>query len=105
MFAADAELEPRPRLASAFRPDPDQLADAILIDGDEGIAFDHAEALIRAQEGSRVIARNAEGRLGQVIGAEGEELRRFRDLAGAQAGPRQLDHRADLIGDLDTRFP
>ena len=43
--------------------------------------------------------RDAERRLGEVVGAEGEELGRLGDLAGAQGSARQLDHRADLVGD------
>ena len=42
-----------------------------------------------------VVAREAEGGLGEVVRAEGEELRVGGDLAGGEAGAWQLDHRAD----------
>ena len=38
-------------------------------------------------------------RLGQVVGAEREELGLLGDLAGRQRGARQLDHRADQVVD------
>ena len=41
--------------------------------------------------------REAEGHLGQVVGAEREELGLFGDLVGRQGGAGDLDHRADLI--------
>ena len=48
-----------------------------------------------------VVAGEAPGHLGQVVGAEGEELGGLGDLAGGQRGPRQLDHRADR--DVEAR--
>ena len=46
-----------------------------------------------------VVAAEAEGHLGQVVGAEGEEVGHLGDLAGPQGRPGRLDHRAD--GHLD----
>ena len=45
--------------------------------------------------GFDVIATEAPGGLGEVIGAEGEELGRLGDVAGRQCRTRQLDHRPD----------
>ena len=42
-----------------------------------------------------VVAAEAPGGLGQVVGAEREEVGDLGDLAGGQRGPRQLDHGAD----------
>ena len=42
-----------------------------------------------------IVAAEAEGHLGQVVGPEGEEVGLLGDLAGAQGGPRRLDHGAD----------
>ncbi len=49
------------------------------------------------EELARVVAADAEGRLGQVVRPEGEELGLRGDLAGGQRGARQLDHRADDV--------
>src|SRR5690242_12933001 len=102
MLAADAELQVLARLAAALGADLHQLADAIAVDRDEGVLLEDALLLILAEEAAGVIARQAEAGLRQIVGAEAEELRRLGDLAGAQNGARQLDHRADEIGHLDA---
>ncbi len=56
---------------------------------------------VERHELRRVVTREAEGRLRQVVGAEREELRLLGDAPGRHGGPRQLDHRADQIGQLD----
>ena len=85
MLAADAELQVVARLAAALAADLDQLADALDVERGEGIVLEDAALLVLLQERRRVVAAEAEGRLRQVVGAEGEELRRLGDLAGAQA--------------------
>src|SRR5665811_558274 len=47
-----------------------------------------------------VVARKAPGHLGEVVGAEGEELCRLGDLSGRHRSARQLDHRADREGEF-----
>jgi hypothetical protein len=42
-----------------------------------------------------------EGRLGQVVGAEGEELGLFGEVLGAHAGAHHFEHRAELEVELD----
>ena len=42
-----------------------------------------------------VVTREAPGGLGQVVGAEGEEVSFLSDGVGADGGTRQLDHAAD----------
>ena len=51
---------------------------------------------VDAEEARGVVARDAEGRLRQIVGAEREELGRLGDFAGQQRGARQFDHRADV---------
>jgi hypothetical protein len=83
--------------------DAHQFADAVDIERDEGILFDDAFLLVDSSGiGRGVVARNAEGGLGQVVGAEGEELGHFGNIAGPHGGARQLDHGADEIGDVDA---
>ena len=50
-----------------------------------------------------VVAGEAERRLRQVVRAEREEVGLLGDLVGADAGPRQLDHRADEVVELALR--
>src|SRR5262245_15813522 len=97
MLAADADLQVRPRLASALHSYLDELADTIAVDRNEGIDLEDALGDIGREEARSVIAADAIGGLRQVVGAEGEEFRGLGDLAGHQAGARQLDHGADLI--------
>src|SRR3546814_18131284 len=63
---------------------------------------DLATLLVGTEEISGIVARQAEAGLGQVVGAEGEELGALGDLGGPQAGTRQLDHGADDVVDLDA---
>ncbi len=66
--------------------------------------LEDAEPLIGTDKARRIVARQAEDGLRQIIGAKAEEFGALGDLAGAQCRPRQLDHRADEIGHLDAGF-
>jgi hypothetical protein len=46
-----------------------------------------------------IVAADAERGLGEIVGAEAEELGLLGDLAGHQRGAGQLDHGADEIVD------
>ena len=85
MLAAYPELDVGTRLATALDADFDEFADAFLIDRNEGVFRENAARGVDAEEGTRVVARNAKTRLGKVIGAEGEEFGGLRDLVGLQA--------------------
>ena len=102
MLAADAELEVAPRAPAALGGDPHQLADAVAVDADEGIVLDDALLQIGAEEAAGIVARQAEAGLGQIVGAEAEELGGLGDLAGPQRGARQLDHGADHVVERDA---
>ena len=56
---------------------------------------------VREERALHVVAGEAPAHLGQVVGAEREELRRLGDLARGQRRPRHLDHRADEGVHLD----
>ena len=81
MFAANADLELRPRLAAALDADLDQFADAVAIDRDERIDLQNAARNIGAEESGGVVAADAVGGLRQIVGAEGEEFRGVGDVA------------------------
>src|SRR3546814_14703223 len=100
LLAADAELDVRPRRAAALGADHHQLADALCVERDEGVLLDQATLLVGTAEISGIVARQAEAGLGQVVGAEGEELGALGDPGGPQAGTRQLENGADAVVDL-----
>src|SRR5438445_3370204 len=88
MFTANAELDLWPHAPSAFHCNGNHLADASRIDTHEWIAFDQAALHIFPKERACIVPRNAERCLRQVIGAETEELRDLRQLAGHQRRAR-----------------
>src|SRR5438552_10253057 len=93
MLAANPELKTRPRGASALRGDADELADPLDVEGHKRVVLEDPEPLIGADKARRIVARQAEDGLRQVIGAKAEEFGALGDLAGAQRRPRQFDHR------------
>ena len=110
VLAADADLEVGPGRPAALGADPDQLADALDVEGLERGDPEDAHLQVGGEErGLDVVAGEPPGGLGQVVGAEGEELGGLGDLPGGQRRPRQLDHRpqqraqlhAGPLGDLD----
>src|SRR5277367_1547553 len=70
MLAADADLEIGPRLAAARDADLDQFADAVAIDRDERIDLQNSLGDVGAEESGGVVATDAIGGLGQIVGAE-----------------------------------
>ena len=85
MLAANADLEIGTGLAPARDADLDELADAIAIDRDERIDLQDSLCDIGAEESGGIVAADAVGGLGQVVGAEREELRGLGDVARHQA--------------------
>src|SRR3546814_19073849 len=102
MLAADAELDARARPATALGGDFDELADTLDVEADEGIGDEDALVDILGQETARIVAADADRRLGQVVGAEAEEFGRPRELARHQRGARPFDHRSEQIGQERT---
>ena len=72
MLAANADLEIGAGLASTLTTNFDHLAHTRLIDADKRIMFIEVMLDIEGQEVARIVAGEAVGRLGQVVGAEGE---------------------------------
>ena len=83
MFAADAELDVGPRFAAASTRGLDQFAHPFLIEASEWILSKQALADIAVYEASGVISADTERGLGQVIGAEADEVSNLGDIAGA----------------------
>src|SRR5580658_3769422 len=74
MFAADADLQRRPRVASLGHRALHQLPYACLVERSKWVLFEDAVFQIGRQEVVDVVARDAERGLRQVVGAEAEEL-------------------------------
>ena len=103
MFAAAPDLKIRPRRAPFVDGHPHQPAHAFPVDDGKGVLRQDLLLDVLDQETLLgVVAGDAEGHLGQVVGAEGEELGHLGDLAGGQRGARDLDHRAELVVHLDA---
>ena len=100
LFAADAGLQVPAGGASGLDRMADHPADAVAVDGLEGIGGDDVLAEIFADEGSDIVAGETEGHLGEVVGAEGEEFGFLGHLSGEDGGARDLDHGADHVVEL-----
>ena len=101
VLAADAHVEVLAGAAALLDAQRHQRAHAGLVDGHEWVLGQQALGHVAGQEPAGVVPGQAQAGLGQVVGAEGEELRLPGDLVGHQAGPRQLDHGADGVAHLD----
>jgi hypothetical protein len=72
------------------------------VDADERVALVNAFLDVAGEEAGGVVAADAERGLGEIVGAEAEELGFVRDVAGAQGGAGELDHGADEIVDAQA---
>ena len=96
VLAAHAELEVGLGLAPEAGADAHELADAVGVDGLERVALQQALLQVgRHHPALDVVAGEPERHLGEVVGAEAEEVGLLGDLVGTDRGPRRLDHRAD----------
>lgn len=87
MLAADAHLQVGVGAPSAFEGHLDQLADALLVDGSEGVCRQDPFLEVHGQEaGLGVVAREAQRRLRQVVAADAEEAG---EAGGGQRGRRE----------------
>ena len=84
MLAADADPQRRVRGPSPLDGDRDQLPDAVDVEGLERIRGEDAVLeVVRQEPPLRVVAREAERRLCQVVGPEREEVGVARELTCA----------------------
>ena len=70
MFAANPQFDIWPYGATAFSRDRHQFADPIDVNGHERIPFHQTKFLIAPQEARRIVARQAESGLRQIVGSE-----------------------------------
>ena len=102
MLTADAQPEVRTGLAAQLDAHLNELADALLVQMGKGIALVDLVLIVIVEELTGVITAETEGHLGQVVGAEGEEVSLGGDLIGGQGSTGDLDHGADLILHVHT---
>jgi len=103
VFTADAYLEIRLYFAPPVDSELHQLADAVGIEHLEGVVLQDADLIVHRQEFVlRILTGEGEGRLGQVVGAEAEEIHLVGERAGAHAGTYHLDHGTKTEAWLDT---
>ena len=102
MFAANSELDVRPRLATEFARDAHQFANAGLVDRGKRILFHDFIFLVSREERAGIIAAHAQRRLRQIIRAETEELSVLGDFIRDECGARNFDHRPNEI--IEFRF-
>ena len=102
VFAANAELDVRSRFASQIARHFHQTPDAALVDRGERICIDNVELGVSRQKTPGIVATHPESRLGEIVGAEAEELRVARNFVRQQGRARNLDHGADEI--IELRF-
>src|SRR5881628_687028 len=101
VLATDSDLEVGPRLASALDGDAHHRSDAVAVEHLEWVRGDDLLLdVLREEALLRVVARDAEDRLREVVRAEREELGLHRDLVGDKARAWDLDHRAELVRHL-----
>ena len=84
VLAADAQVQVGTGLAAHLGGHLHQLAHADLIQAGEGIALVDLVVVVGGQELAGIVTAEAEGHLGQVVRAEGEELGLLGDLVGGE---------------------
>ena len=95
LLAADSDFEGRAGGAASGDGHFNELADAGLVDGLERVNGDDFLVDIVIEEPADVVAAEAVGHLGQVVGAEGEEIGFLGHFVCEEAGTRDFDHGAD----------
>ncbi len=103
VLSAHAGLQARAGGTALLDTDPDQPPHTLTVERLERRGGEHALVEVGGEErGFHVVAGEAPGGLGEIVGAEGEELRLLGDRARRERGPGQLDHRADGAVDGDA---
>src|SRR2546425_1048 len=102
MFAADPDLEVPPDFAALLDAHPHELADPVAVDRLERVVREDALLdVVQEELRLRVVAAVPHRRLGQVVRPEREEFGVMGDCVGDESGPRDFDHRAELVGHRD----
>src|SRR5919106_1527944 len=102
VLPADPQLDVLAALPASLAGELDQLTHPSLVEGLERVRREDLVLEVAGQElPLDVVPGEPERGLGQVVGAEREELRLLGDLVGHHRRPGQLDHRADEVRKVD----
>src|SRR5215469_6025905 len=107
MLTKNPYFELRTGFASLCNAPLHEHANALSVERLERVGGKHTRLLlihVVRQEAAGVIAREAHGGLGKVVGSEGEEFGDFADFVGKQCCSRELDHSAYKVWQFDTGF-
>src|SRR5690606_19060929 len=104
VLTADADLQVATSPAPLPGPHLHELPDTVPVEHLERVVLEDAGVQVLRQEGGRIVTRDPERRLCQVVRAEREKVGLRRDVTREQACARQLDHRADQIRYLGACF-
>ena len=105
VLAADTDLEIRTNASPEFDGHPHDLSHTGYVEGRERVIGEHALLDVVTEESRlRVVPRDAEHRLGEIVRSKREELGRPGDLVRRQGRPGDLDHRPELVWDLLPLF-
>ena len=98
VLATDAKLDVRTGFAAQLSRQLNQLAHALLIESRKGIRLVDLRVIVGVQELARIVTAEAESHLGQIGGAEGEELGFLGDFIGRNRSARTLEHGPHRVG-------
>ncbi len=98
MFTADAHFKFGLDTTAFFYAHTDELAYAFLIKNFEGIGLDYAMLLIELEELGRIITREAECHLCEVVGTKREEVGNRRYFIGCKSRAGNFNHGAYEVG-------
>ena len=104
MLPANPRLEGRVFAPAVVHCPADQGSHPLLVDGLKGVNVQDALVQIRREERRGIVPAEGEGHLGQVVGAEAEEVRVLGDMGGSDRRAGHFDHRADLDGHGNSRL-
>src|SRR5688572_30556107 len=102
MLAAESDFEVGSGLATEGCRDLDQPTDTGAVERLERVSGEDPLGDVFGEEATRVVAAETEGRLGQIVGAEGDEVSVLGDFVGEQRGAWDFDHRPDFERDTPT---
>lgn len=97
MLAADTQMQVGVHAAAQLAGHIHQLADALLIQLGEGIILVDLLIIVSAEELACVVTAEAVGQLGQVVGAEAEELSFFCHFVGGEASSKKTSSVANFL--------
>ena len=97
VLAADTYVELRVDGLAELDGHIHELAYAGLVELCERIVLKDLGVIVSGEELARVVTAEAEGHLGEVVGAEAEEVGLSGDLVSCKSSARDLDHSTDFV--------